>query len=98
MNANTEPTMTVSSMDQDSKLKDCFPDAYDRIVEILHQDEDFKEMCSDYVTCLHLVDRLASEKVTNLEQHKGFRDLCDDLRQEILKYLNTRQAGTKNLI
>jgi len=95
LTADTEPTMIVSGKGQDSKLKDCFPDTYDRIVEILHQDEDFKELCSDYVTTLLHIDRLASEKVANFELHKEFRTLCDSLMLEISTYLNTHRASTR---
>jgi len=87
--------MIVSGKSRNSKLKNSFPDDYDRIVGILHQDEDFEGLCSDYVTSLLHIDRLSSEKVANFESHKEFRTLCDILRLEISIYLNTHHAGKR---
>ena len=70
-----------------SELRDYFPDAYDMIVDIQRQDEDFKELCRDYVTCIRHIDRLGNEKVTNFGRQKEFRTLGDGLKQEISKYL-----------
>jgi hypothetical protein len=78
-------------MHMNSELEDSFPDAYDMIVDIQRQDEDFRELCRDYVTCIRHIDRLADEKVANFGLQKEFRTLCDSLRQEISKFLKIYQ-------
>jgi len=90
-----KPDINSANQEWSCFLDNC-PNTFWLIDKFYQQDNNFKELCDDYLSCSGHIDYLAREKVTNLEQYREYRVLCDDLSQEISDYLNHRPESLAN--
>ena len=69
-----------------------FPKWEARIRALFDEDEDFREICSDYAECLIVIDRLRQQKTGPDPRLEDYCEARVNLEQELLGRLSTRNA------
>ena len=69
-----------------------FPKWEARIRALFDEDEDFREICSDYAECLIVINRLRQQKTRPDTRLEDYCEARVNLEQELLGRLSTRNA------
>lgn len=69
-----------------------FPKWEVRIRALFDEDEDFREICSDYAECLIVIDRLRQQKIGLDPRLEDYCEARVNLEQELLGRLSTRNG------
>jgi hypothetical protein len=69
-----------------------FPKWEARIRALFDEDEDFREICSDYAECLIVIDRLRQQKTGPDPRLEDYCEARVNLEQELLGRLSTCNA------
>lgn len=64
-----------------------FPDFEEKIDFLFQTDENFRDLCSDYILCAVMVQKIKKEQDTDLENRKEYEELQQHLEEEILQNL-----------
>ncbi|MDW5290594.1 hypothetical protein [Formosa sp. PL04] len=65
-----------------------FPDFEEQIVFLFRTDENFRELCSDYILCLSMVLKRQEDITKHKEEIAEFEELQQNLEAEILNEIN----------
>ena len=77
MNKETDPIIQL------------FPDFKQKIDFLVQTNEDFRDLCSDYMLCLSMILDRKNERDKNKEEFAEFEELLQNLEAEILKEIST---------
>lgn len=64
-----------------------FPDFEEKIDFLFQTDENFRDLCSDYILCTAMVHKMKKERDTNFESLEEYATLRKELEKEILQIL-----------
>ena len=64
-----------------------FPEYSERIMKQIQENEDFKDLCSDYGICIDTLKILENETDLKNSKLEKYREIKKELEQEVLKYL-----------
>jgi DNA-directed RNA polymerase subunit N (RpoN/RPB10) len=75
---------------QDSKesIVHLFPDFKERIDHLFRTDENFRDLCADYILCARTLMNLKRTKDNHTDDLTEYNDLKQSLEEEILHFLN----------
>ena len=66
-----------------------FPDFEEKIDFLFQNDENFRDLCSDYILCISMILDRKNELNKNTEEIAEFEDIRQNLEAEILNEINT---------
>jgi len=69
-----------------------FPQSASRIQYLFDEDEDFRELCSDYAECLIVIERLRQQKTGPDPRLEDYCEARVNLEQELLSRLSTHNG------
>jgi hypothetical protein len=69
-----------------------FPQSESRIQYLFDNDEDFRELCSDYAECLIVLERLRQQKTGPDPRLEDYCEARVTLEQELLSRLSNRNG------
>lgn len=64
-----------------------FPDFEEKIEFLFLSDENFRELCSDYMLCAKSVQDIRDDLIRYKEQIKEYEEVKKNLEQEILRMI-----------
>jgi len=67
-----------------------FPEMADLLLKMYREDEDFKEICEDYVLCLNSMGKIIVTNKMGKRIIREYRKALNELEIEVLEYLNKR--------
>ena len=68
-----------------------FPDFEEKIDFLFRTDENFRDLCSDYMLCAGSMQDMKKESNKYKEQIEEYEELQRDLQQEILQMLTRKE-------
>lgn len=78
--------------DENQVLKDVikrFPDQYQLIDKLFHEDEVFKEICEDYALCLYSIKRMKSNVIKKDEHLNEFNSALNEIENELRLFIES---------
>ena len=65
-----------------------FPDFEQKIRVLFEIDEDFRQLCFDYMLCISMISDRQEQLNKNIEEIAEFEEIESDMKQEILKEIS----------
>jgi len=66
-----------------------FPEKANSMTKLFYKNENFKEVCEDYVLCLHSMTKIIVTNKIHSRIIKEYRAALNELEMELLTYINT---------
>ena len=76
-----------SVRDQIGILKDNFPSELSKIEDLYHDDPVFRTLCSDYIYCLEVLEKLRIEFSEKMHSVGEYEQVKQELEDELRDYL-----------
>ena len=76
-------------------ILDNFPEGANVIDKFCNRDENFREICEDYVLCKNSIKKIIIANTRKGRILKEYKDALIDLEIEMLEYLNTASILNK---
>jgi hypothetical protein len=73
-----------------------FPEQANRLTELFYKDENFREICEDYVLCIRSMDKIISTTSMTNRILKEYKKALKELENEMLMYLDSGIATHEN--
>ena len=64
-----------------------FPDYEEKIDFLFQSDENFRDLCSDYILCAAMVQKMTKDQKKCISSREEYEELQQNLEQEILQNL-----------
>jgi hypothetical protein len=68
-----------------------FPGNRAQILTLYFRNEDFRQLCSDYLLSLHSIEELNADPLTDKEIEHDFEVVSKDLEKELLRVLGSQE-------
>jgi len=73
-----------------------FPDFEEKIDFLFQTDENFRDLCSDYILCVAMVQKMKKESHLDIQSREEYKELHESLEVEILQNIMSDKKNLEN--